>query len=82
MPFLYVLLHKLSFVLPQLSPHSLFFAVSVFFFAFVFLTQFSASENRPSITNIHPAMEDTEIVLQRSTFEKTFNHQHSTSCGR
>ncbi|XXG74411.1 hypothetical protein AAC387_Pa07g3138 [Persea americana] len=36
---------------------------------------------RPSITNIHPAVEDTEIVLKDQHL-KTFSHQHSTICER
>ncbi|KAJ8631199.1 hypothetical protein MRB53_024522 [Persea americana] len=36
---------------------------------------------RTSITNIHPAVEDTEIVFKAQHL-KTFDHQHSTTCGR
>ncbi|RWR91975.1 hypothetical protein CKAN_02116300 [Cinnamomum micranthum f. kanehirae] len=64
MSFCNVLPPKLSSVLPQLLPHSLFFAISIYFSASVFYTQFSVRENRPSITNIHPAVEDAEIVLK------------------
>ncbi|XXG74440.1 hypothetical protein AAC387_Pa07g3161 [Persea americana] len=45
-------------------PHSLFSAISVYFSASVFHTQFSVRANRPSITNIHLAVADTEIVLK------------------
>ncbi|XXG74416.1 hypothetical protein AAC387_Pa07g3143 [Persea americana] len=57
-------LHKLSSVLPQLLPNFLFSSISVHFSAYVLLTQFYVRENRPSITNIHPAVEDTEIVFK------------------
>ncbi|KAJ8631176.1 hypothetical protein MRB53_024499 [Persea americana] len=59
-----------AFFLNYYPIHSIFSAISVYFSPSVFLTQYSVRENRPSIINIHPAVEDTEIVLKKQHLKR------------